>query len=126
MMSRRMKAVETLAKFFAEQGGIPTAKEYNKMPGRPFNITVVRRIVGPWSRVISWVHKYYPELAAQAEAGQEIFDEAATAAEQAAAEQAAKEAAEEAAKVAAEEAAKLAAAKEAIKAANQKEAADEE
>lgn len=81
--SRRMNAIETLAKYFAEQGVVPTAKEYAKMVNRPFSLVRVRRIVGPWSRVVMWVEKYYPDLMAEAQEGQEIKDEVIEALEEA-------------------------------------------
>ena len=62
--NRKHRLVRELGLFFAENGGILTARDYKNSNLRPKHLTMkeILRVMGSYTTAVSWIEKYEPEL----------------------------------------------------------------
>lgn len=57
-MTRRTNIVEQVSEYFAKKGAPMTAEEYKNAEDAPVRFQLIKRNIGPWSRLLNMVSKY--------------------------------------------------------------------
>lgn len=50
---RKLSIAQDMATYFAEKGYIPSAAEYVRLNDGPYNLQVIKRVCGSWSRMVA-------------------------------------------------------------------------
>tara|TARA_Y100000015_G_scaffold21790_1_gene21106 strand:+ start:741 stop:1007 length:267 start_codon:yes stop_codon:yes gene_type:complete len=58
----RMKIIDQLGEYFQKKGKYLELDEYNKQSDVPIRGQMVKRVFNSWSRMMTMVKKYYPDV----------------------------------------------------------------
>tara|TARA_Y100001938_G_scaffold25203_1_gene33428 strand:+ start:648 stop:908 length:261 start_codon:yes stop_codon:yes gene_type:complete len=58
----RMKIINQLGEYFQKKGKYLELDEYNKQSDVPIRGQMVKRVFNSWSRMMTMVKKYYPDV----------------------------------------------------------------
>jgi hypothetical protein len=66
-MIRRTVLDKIITRWEQEGRVVRTAAEYQRLERKPMNLTLIRRYVGSYPRLIRWAYRYYPDRMAALE-----------------------------------------------------------
>lgn len=59
--NKKQMVLNKLVEYFIREGEILSYKEYASRKDTPVRPIIVKRTIGPWSRVLAFIKKYYKE-----------------------------------------------------------------